>query len=138
MYTLLHYICTLKRLPDIDFSTGENYAYALAGVRSLEDTFLDFSANTAVKSIGAYGTSTNPCRGIKGLTVSSSAPFNGSGTQIDIRYTGLDRAALVTLFNSLPTVTGSQICNITGATGASDLTASDLAIATAKGWTVTR
>lgn len=129
---------SLKRLPNIDFSTGENYSYALAGVRSLEDTFLDFSANTAVKNIGAYGTSTNPCLGIKGLTVSSSAPFNGSGTQIDIRYTGLDRAALVTLFNSLPTVTGSQICNITGATGAADLTAEDLAIATSRGWTITR
>ena len=75
---------------------------------------------------------------LKGLTVSNEAPFTGASPQINVSYTGLDRAALVNLFNSLPTVSASQVCNVTGATGASDLTAADLAIATAKGWTVTR
>lgn len=75
---------------------------------------------------------------LKGLTVSDQAPFGGASPQINVSNTGLDRAALVNLFNSLSTVSASQVCDITGATGASSLTAEDLAIATNKGWTITR
>jgi hypothetical protein len=76
---------------------------------------------------------------VKGLVVSSSAPFSNANTpQLSVAYSGMTRAALVTLFNSLPTVTDDQVCDVTGATGAADLDATDLAIATGKGWTVTR
>jgi hypothetical protein len=101
--------------------------------------FLDTSEATGMTRLVLGGTSSKTLRYIKGVTVSSSAPFsNGNSPQIDVSYTGLDRAALVNLFNSLPTVSNSQVCNVTGATGAADLDATDLAIATARGWTITR
>ena len=102
--------------------------------------FLDASNGDSVTRLSLGGDSTHLLRAIKGLVVSANAPFSSSdnGYAINISYTGLDRAALVALFNSLSTVTDSQVCNITGATGAADLTADDLAIATAKGWSITR
>ncbi len=104
---------------------------------ALSDTNLDVSAATGLTRIGCYGTAAYPMRGLKGLKVSAVAPFSGTAPQIDVGYTGLDKAGLVALFNSLPTVSGKTI-NILGATGAADLTAGDLAIATGKGWTVLR
>ena len=127
----------LKNFPAI--STTEKgtvfYGYDLP---ALEDTFLDLSFNDTLTLFKLYGTEAGKMSGLKGLVVSSSAPFDGASPQIRLDYTGLNRAALVTLFKSLPTVTASQVCQITGATGAADLTAEDLAIATAKGWTITR
>jgi len=48
----------------------------------------------------------------------------------------LGQAALVQVFNDLPTITAKTI-NITGASGAAALTAPERAIATGKGWTIT-
>ena len=106
---------------------------------SLEPTFLDFSAFNKQSTLRLEGTATYAPRGIKGVVVSSEAPFDyTSSPQINVAYTGLDRQALRRLFKSMPTVSANQVCNITGATGAADLTAEDLAIATDKGWTITR
>ena len=49
----------------------------------------------------------------------------------------MNRAALVQLFNDLPTVSGGQIINIVGCTGTPDLDEVDKAIAIDKGWTIT-
>ena len=101
--------------------------------------FLDASEGTNVTALRLGGSSTYPVQFVKGLVVSSSAPFSATGTaQIDVAYSGMDKSALITLFNSLPIVTDSQVCDVTGATGAADLEATDLAIATGKGWSVTR
>jgi len=101
--------------------------------------FLDASEGTNVTALRLGGSSTYPVQFVKGLVVSSSAPFSATGTaQIDVAYSGMDKSALITLFNSLPAVTDSQVCDVTGATGAADLEAADLAIATDKGWSVTR
>ena len=128
----------LKKLPDNTLFADSAYI-AITNNKSLADTFIDVSPTTGMTKLGVYSTSaSNASTGIKGITVSSSAPFTGSSPQIDIRYTGLDRGALLAFFNSLPTVTDSQVCDITGVTGAADLTAADLAVATGKGWTVTR
>jgi hypothetical protein len=62
--------------------------------------------------------------------------YAGTSPQINISYTDLSQAALVQVFNDLPTVTAKTI-NITGATGAAALTAPERAIATGKGWTIT-
>lgn len=58
-----------------------------------------------------------------------------TGTVLQIP-TALTQAQLVALFNGLPTVTGTQTLNITGATGQAALTAGEKAIATGKGWTL--
>lgn len=128
----------LKKIPNLNYSAITNTTTGFTYLLALEPTFLDFSSSTGLKILHAYGGDTNRNDKIKGAVVSSTAPLDGSSPQINVSYTGMTRAALVTLFNSLPTVTGSQVCNITGATGAADLTAEDLAIATGKGWSVTR
>ena len=128
----------LTTLPLLDLSGFTSGTTILQGCTALKDTFLDFTPATGATKLDLGGISSARIDGLKGLLVSSAAPFSGSSPQINASYTGLNRAALVNLFNSLPTVSDTQVCNITGATGASDLTAADLAIATGKGWTITR
>lgn len=59
-----------------------------------------------------------------------------SGITIALSNCSLSHGALVSLFNNLPTVTSATL-NIIGNFGTSELTESELAIATAKGWSVT-
>ena len=59
------------------------------------------------------------------------------GATFSISGCNLQRQALVDLFNDLATVTAKTI-TITNNPGVADLTAADLLIATAKGWTVTQ
>lgn len=128
---------SLEQLPNIDYSNVTSMYMFLTNAKSLKNTVLDVSATNKLTHIGCYGDSSHFMSGFKGLRVSSSAPFSGTSPQINVSYTGMDRQALVTLFNDLPTVSAGQIINITGCTGANDLTADDKAIATNKGWTVT-
>lgn len=109
------------------------------GCYSLEPFFIDTS-NVVFTSryIRILGSSTNQRLNLIGLVVNPNSTFTSRSPQINVSYTNMNRGALVNLFNSLPTVTGGQVCDVTGASGAADLSADDLAIATAKGWTVTR
>ena len=128
----------LPKLPQIDYTSAENMTNFLTNAESLEDMVLDVSAATGLTKIGCYGSASHFMSGFKGLRVSSSAPFdNATSPQINVSYTGMDRAALVQLFNDLPSVSDGQIINITGCTGSEDLTAEDIAIADNKGWTIT-
>ena len=131
--SIAFYSCyNLEELPKgIDYSDATNMSYFLFYNYALKDTVLDVSAATGLTRIGLNGAT-----GIKGLRVSNQAPFNSSEPQIDIRETGLDRTALVQLFNDLPTVSDGQIVNITGTAGESSLTTDDVLIAVNKGWTV--
>jgi hypothetical protein len=61
----------------------------------------------------------------------------GIAATFSISGCNLQRPALVTLFGDLATVTAKTI-TITNNPGVADLTAADLLIATAKGWTVTQ
>jgi hypothetical protein len=70
------------------------------------------------------------------LRNNGSGQYGGISPQINISFTNLSQAALVQVFNDLPTVTSKTI-NITSATGAAALTAGERAIATGKGWTIT-
>jgi hypothetical protein len=70
------------------------------------------------------------------LTNTAAGQYGGGSPQIDVSYTLMGQAALVQLFNDLPTLTSKTI-NITSATGAASLTAGERAIATGKGWTIT-
>ena len=102
-----------------------------ASLRSLSRDLLDLSAAVITTKLQI-----TEAQGLRGLLVSSSATWTGTAPQIEITDCGLDRTALVALFNSLGTIAGKTI-KITGNPGVADLTAGDLAIATDKGWTVT-
>lgn len=92
---------------------------------------LDFSSVSGMTRF-----TTTQAFGLRGLLVSSSAPFSGTSPQIDITDCGLNHAALVALINSLPTVVG-KTCVIKTNPGTAELTAGEIAVATGKGWTLT-
>lgn len=108
---------SLKYLPDIDYSDVTNMQDFLTNAVNLQDTVLDVSSATGLRKIGCYGTSQYFMNGFKGLRVSNQAPFDISiSPQINVKYTGMDRSALVQLFNDLPynvgyTVVGSPTIN---------------------------
>jgi len=129
----------LNKVPQgIDYSNVIRMGDFLTNAVSLEDTILDVSDATALKDIGCYGTSQYFMSGFKGLRVSNQAPFDyTTSPQINVSYTGMDRAALVQLFNDLPSVSDGQAIDITGCTGTPDLNNDDKNIAVNKGWTIT-
>lgn len=135
---MFHNANGLIKLPQLDFSEAASFQNFLTQTTNLKAAILNFATAANMTALGAYGSATSAANGIKGVLVSAQAPFTGSSPQINVSNTGLDQAALVALFESLPTVTAGQVINITGATGAASLTAEQLAIATNKGWTVTR
>ena len=125
-------------IDNVDLSGLEHASQFIVNSTKLKDTVFDFSSSSLLKEIGIYGDNSNFISGMKGLRVSSSAPFdNSTAPQINISYTGMTRQALVTLFNDLPTVSDGQIINITGCTGSQQLSDDEIAIAESKGWTVT-
>ena len=140
-YSAFSYTKKLRMLPKINWnSTLDQQTLKDFIVESslLYPTDIDLSENDNVKELDIYGTSTNRVDGLKSLKVSTEAPFDDSTSpQINVSYTGLNRNALVELFNSLPTVSNGQTIDITGCTGTSSLTNDDKAIATNKGWTIT-
>lgn len=125
----------IKKTQEFNFSTpfvggGDAFMYNCTALE--EDVNLDLRNSPSLnKFMATYTTK------FKSLRVSNQAPFAGTAPQINVSYTGMDRSALVQLFNDLPTVTGGQIINITGCSGTSNLTNEDKAIAIDKGWTVT-
>lgn len=84
----------------------------LAATGDLHALNLDLSANNNLTRLVAKGTSGNLAN-VSSVLVSNEAPFdNATSPQLDVSYTGLSRAALVNLFNSMPynvgyTVVGS-------------------------------
>jgi hypothetical protein len=68
----------------------------------------------------------------------SAGQWTGTSPQINVSFTSLSTAALVTLFNDIAAqgiVVGKTI-NITSATGAAGLTAANRLILTSRGWTI--
>lgn len=130
---------SLKSILPIDYNSNITGAGGyICNCKNLEDTVIDIRGATNITKFDAYANSANFTAGIKGLRVSNEAPFDGATPQINVQYTGMDRTALVQLFNDLPTVNAGQIINIVGCTGTADLTADDELIATTKGWTITK
>lgn len=124
-------------IPTVYPSTLQRMDNYLTYTENLKDTIIDTRTDTSLKVIGTYGSASYFMDGLKGLRVSSEAPFDyTTAPQINISYTGMDREAIVTLFNDLPTVSSGQIINITGCSGAMSLDGDDIEIATYKGWTV--
>ena len=103
---------------------------------SREITSLDFNCKFSVLNLNGSGTGTNLSK-LSSLRLrnSGSGQYGGASPQINISFTNLSQAALVQVFNDLPTITAKTI-NITSATGAAALTAGERAIATGKGWTI--
>ena len=100
----------LKELPQsMNLTDSTNCSNFVTKAAALKDTYLDFSYCHKVAVLGIYGDNNYPINGLKSLLVSAFAPFTGSAPQINVSYTGLDQAALVALFNSLPYNVGYSV-----------------------------
>ena len=115
----------LTSVPLIDTSNGTDFTNMFSSCQAL----------TAVPQLDtAKGTGfTNMFHNCQSLSRMRATGFKIS---FSIASCKLSRTELVSIFTSLPTVTGQTI-TVTGNFGAASLTAEDRAIATAKGWTVT-
>ena len=95
----------LKRLPQIDFTNTTSAFDFVKGASGLQDIMLDLSYANLLTTFHFYNTP-----GLKGLLVSSQAPFDyTTAPQINVSYTGLDQAALAALFKSLPYNVGYSV-----------------------------
>ena len=63
---------------------------------------LDLSNLSKMEKVAVNGTVDRKMEGLKGLLVSTNAPFTGSSPQINVSYTGMNKSALVSLFESVP------------------------------------
>lgn len=119
-----------------DFSALTSAIGAFINAESLQMSRWDLSGAVQLKKVECRGTRQKPIPGFKGLKVSSSAPFNESAPQIDVSYTGMDKNAVLELFDSLPQVQSGQKINITGTPACETLSEEDLQTAVNKGWEV--
>lgn len=100
-----------------DFSALTSVAEFISQAAQLTNLSLDFSNSNSMTAISCIGTSEYFMGGFKGLRVSNEAPFdNNTSPKVNVSYTGMDRAALVQLFNDLPynvgyTTVGSPTIN---------------------------
>lgn len=127
-------------------------AFQYAAVNDIDFATIDTSECTDMNSAFRYGYN---IRSIRNLNISSLSDANlmfshlynlqrltfagattRGGFSISVSAIGLTRAALLETLNSLPTATAAATLNISGCGGASELTEADIAIATAKNWTI--
>jgi hypothetical protein len=121
-----------------------NSCYNLDGV-SLFDT--SQCTNIGYAFNGCYNISYLPAFNFSGVTTTGTNSFRNCtslrwsdvyGLVVTHTYQNckLSREAIVNVFNNLGTASGSQTITLTQNPGSGDLTPTDIAIATGKGWTV--
>lgn len=94
-----------------------------------------FTTNSYISKFTFNGDANNQLNLQSLRLTQAGSTYTGTSPHINISFTQLGQAALVQVFNDLPTLTSKTI-NITSAAGAASLTAGERAIATGKGWTI--
>lgn len=125
MFTLCH---SLTTIPEMDTSKVSNMTKMFNACYNLSTVpELDMSSVTSLDNAfdGCYDLS-------KISFVSSNEGW--SGVNISLADCSLGKDELVEIFNKLPTISGNKELNISGNIGVSELTESDKAIVTGKGW----
>ena len=102
--------------------------YACTSLKSV--TGLNISSLTGANSMFYY------CFSLARLVFAGKT--TPGGYTISLTDTALDHDALVEMIASLPTATAAATIAIAGVPGASELTDAEIAVATAKNWTITR
>jgi hypothetical protein len=131
----LYYAFHYAPLDDINFDTIDTsactnmnssfrYGYAIRSIRNLDITSLSDTANMF-----------SNLHNLQQLTFAGET--TPGGFTIGVPAPGLTRPALLETINSLPVATEAATLTITDCAGASQLTDEDIAIATAKNWTIT-
>lgn len=121
------YYCTkLEKVGLITSTATTNLQYAFGECSNLREIEFTNAINVTVATNAFYN-----CFSLKSLR------FPNIKVSFSISGCNMQAAALVTLFNDLSAGVSGQTITITNNPGVADLTAGNIAIATAKGWTVT-
>lgn len=122
---------SLQRLPDMHLDVCTNISNALRDCISLM-TIDRLRAN----KISNFNNTFSGCRALSSIKLDPDVE-GWSGAAISIPQSSLSHDAVVALINSLPVVTSTRTLSITSSPAAGTLTEDELAVATAKNWTVT-
>lgn len=133
-------------------STATSMFEEASGIVRIDGTYVDTSKCTSFDSF-LYNCKT--CLSVEKLDISSATNFyvafkgtrllnitfagttTPGGWTIDLSTSRMSHKALVNMINSLPTAISPATITITNNPGASELTDEEIAVATAKNWTVT-
>ena len=155
MRNMFGYCYSLTAIPQLDTSAVTNMSSMFNNCRSLTAVpQMDTSTVTDMRNMFAYCGSltaipqldTSAVTNMNGIfnycNSLTAIAFNGSvtgwaGVDVSLQDCSLSRAAIVAFFNSLPTITSAKAITLTGNPGVSELTNTEKAIATGKGWTLT-
>lgn len=107
-----------------DMNSAFRYGYSILSIRNLDISSLSDTANMFSHLFN-----------LQRLTFAGET--TPGGFTIAVPALGLNRTALLETINSLPVATAAATLNISGCSGASELTEEEIAIATAKNWTIT-
>jgi hypothetical protein len=100
----------LTKLPSLQFNSNLTSAEnVLRNDTSLEPFNIDIQDCASMAKFTCFGENASTILNLKSLRVSNEAPFTGTPPQINVSYTGLDRNALVQLFNDLPYNVGYEV-----------------------------
>ena len=122
---------SLTAIPQMDTSAVTNMSNMFGSCYSL--TAIPQMDTSAVTSMNNMFTN---CYSLTAITLDNTVT-GWAGYVIYLRDCSLSHAAIVSFFNSLPTITSAKAITLTGNPGVSELTAAEKAIATGKGWTLT-
>lgn len=146
--------CAISKLPRDNMTiTDTNNMFLTSALQTFDGAFADTSA---VQNFTSMFDSCNGLRSVENLNISALATstnmFNGcrsllkltfagdttpGGLTINLTQTALSHTALVNMLSSLPTATNAATITITNNPGAAELSDEEIAVATAKNWTVT-
>lgn len=121
------YYCTkLQKIGTITNTSNTTLQYAFGECGNLREIVFTYAGNVTVTTGAFYN-----CFSLRKLRL--------PGMKVSFTITGcnMQRTELVDLFNDLSTGVTGQTITVTNNPGVADLTAADILIATAKGWTVT-
>ena len=116
-------------LSSLDTSNVTDISNMFTYNSALEDLYMNFN----VRSVRYYGNIFYDCKLLKNVV----GKFEGTKFDLDLHYSPLTAASAMVFINGLATVTTKQTLSLS-ATTYDSLTPEQIAIATSKGWTVTR
>lgn len=130
--------CTnLKGSVQLDLSSSKYLSYLFDGCVNLEE-IIGFNPSSAVSSMSNCFPTSSSIGGCKLAKLKFADNITFKGQNFSIQGCSFTRDSLVELFNSLPDISAYTARGITVKLnpGTSELTTEDIAIATAKNWTV--
>ena len=131
MSYMFAYCHTLKSVPYMDTSAVTTFKYMFYACYSLIST-----AKLSTANLSDASNCFTSCYSLGAITLDPNIATT-DGCNISLYRCSLSHAAIITLFNSLPTNYSSKKITLTDNPGISELTDGEIAIATNKNWTVT-